>query len=393
MEDTTVETGTEGFVFDVGSLWARLLDLPDQRQARGKRYSLALVLLLMILAKLCGEDTPYGIAEWARLRGTVLVVALGLRRPTLPSHNTYRRVMSHAVVPAAMQRMTTAFLTQVNDVSRSVLVTIDGKTLRGAIPSGQSQGVHLLAAYLPDVGIVLMQLVVGQKENEIVAAPHLLATLDRRGKVVRGDAMLTHRALSVQIVDSGGDYLWLVKGNQSQLLADIQEVFHPAPSAPGWQTVSRDLRSAQTVNSGHGRLEKRTLTASTFLQSYTDWPGLAQVFKLEREVTVGATGVSRQEVVYGITSLSTPVAPPDRLWQLMRDYWGIENGLHYRRDKTLREDNTRLSHPQQAEVLAILNNFIIGLVRWQGFDNLAAARRYFCAHVDAALSLLLASPS
>ena len=96
----------------------------------------------------------------------------------------------------------------------------------------------------------------------------------------------------------------------------------------------------------------------------------------------------RQQVVYGLTSLSADEADPLRLIALTRGYWGIENGLHYRRDVTLHEDVTRMRDRQQAEVMAILNNLVIGLVAQQGFNNLAAARRYYAAHQSDALELL-----
>jgi predicted transposase YbfD/YdcC len=275
---------------------------------------------------------------------------------------------------------------------KGILIAIDGKTLRGTIPTGETQGVHLLAAYLPREGVVLMQVDVDGKENEIVAAPRLLSALDLRGKIVRGDAMLTQRSLSVQILEAGGQYVWEVKENQSALLADIQEVFDPAPTASGWGQAPRDLRKAQTVNSGHGRLERRTLTASCFLNDYCDWPGLEQVFKLERHVTQLNEGNTHCETVYGITSLTPAEACPSCSLKMVRGYWSIENRPHYRRDKTLREDATRMSNPIQAQAMAILNNLIVGLVLSQGFDSLPAARRHYSARPAKALNLPLSLP-
>ena len=311
----------------------------------------------------------------------------------MPCHNTYRRVLGQAINLVELQQMTSRYLTEGLNQGHSVLVAIDGKTLRGTIPKGDTRGVHLLAAYLPEEGIVLMQMAVDQKENEIRAAPSLLQTLDLRDKVVRADAMLTQRKLSAIVVDAGGDYLWVVKENQPQMLADIREVFDPAPAGPAWSHVPRDFRRAQTIDNGHGRLEKRILTASCFLNDYADWPGIKQVFRLEREVIIQGTGEIRQDVTYGITSLTPETGPPDALLGYMRDYWGIENGLHYRRDRTLHEDATRMSHPKLAEAIAIINNLVIGLVKWRGYDNLAAARRFFSANVEEALDLLLTSKS
>jgi predicted transposase YbfD/YdcC len=374
--------GDNGFIFEVGRLYEKLGALSDKRQPKGKRYPLAVVLLLLLLAKLAGQDRPSGIAQWVELRRRQLIATLNLKRPTVPCHNTYRRVMQEAVDVAELQTMVTAFLTQEPADGKSILVAVDGKTLRGTIPTGESHGVHLLAAYLPAEGLVLMQVAVDGKENEIVAAPRLLEAIDLRDKIVCGDAILTQRKLSVQILEAGGDYLWLAKDNQPALLADIQEVFDPAPTAAGWSQAPRELRTAQTVELGHGRLEKRILTATTFLNDYSDWPGLAQVFRLERQVVLTSTGEIHQEVVFGLTSLSPLKATARQLLDYIRNYWGIENGLHYRRDKTLQEDATRMKHPHQAEVMAVLNNFIVGFSRQFGFENLAEARRFFDAKLN-----------
>lgn len=385
MNDIIGAAGDNGFVVEVGRLYERLGKLADRRQAKGKRYPLAVVLLLLVLAKLAGEDRPSGIAQWVKLRRRQLVALLKLKRKTVPCHNTYRRVLQEAVDSDELQAALTEFLREEMADGQSILLAVDGKTLRGTIPTGENRGVHLLAAFLPAEGLVLMQVAVDRKENEIVAAPRLLETLDLRDKVVCGDAMLTQRELLVQILQAGGDYLWLAKENQPALLADIQEVFNPAPTAAGWSQTPRDLRTAQTVGSEHGRLEKRVLTASTFLNNYSDWPGLAQVFRLERQVTQLGTGETRHEVVYGLTSLSPLMASARQLLDYIRAYWAIENGLHYRRDKTLQEDATRMTHPRQAQAIATLNNFIVTFSRTHGFDNLAEARRYFDAWLNETL--------
>ena len=131
------------------------------------------------------------MAEWAQLRHTVLGPLLGLPK-RLPFDNTYRRTFASAISPAELDQQLTAFFRQQGG---GVLIALDGKILRGTIPAGQSQGLHLLAAYLPAEGIVLVQMAVENKENEIVAAPKVLASLDLRGKIVMGDAMQTQRAL------------------------------------------------------------------------------------------------------------------------------------------------------------------------------------------------------
>jgi predicted transposase YbfD/YdcC len=365
--------------------------VPDQRAARGKRYRLGQVCLLAVLAKLSGEDHPLGIAQWAQLRQPVLGPLLGLAK-RLPCHNTYRRVLGDSIRVADLDQHVSAFLQQCPGVGQSVVMVFDGKTLCGTIPTGQSQGVHLLAAYVPAEGIVLMQVAVANKENEIVVAPQLLAYLDLRGKIILGDAMHTQRELSVQILAGDGDFIWLVKANQPTLRDDIEQAFQPEHPVKGFSPLVTDFQSARTVDKAHGRHEERTLTASSLFNEYLNWPGVAQVFKLERRTVRLATGEVRHEIVYGLTSLSATEAPPKRLLHLVRQYWGIENGLHYRRDKTLHEDATRISNPSLAHNMATLNNLIVGLALTHGWRSLPAARRYYASSLPAALNLVFRKP-
>ena len=149
----------------------------------------------------------------------------------------------------------------------------------------------------------------------------------------------------------------------------------------------------QTVTKKHGRLEKRTLIASSLLTETSDWPGLAQVFQLERETRLLASNRVRRDVVCGVTSLSADQADPARLLGLVRGHWGIENELHYRRDVTLGEDACRVSSWCAAQVLAILNNLVLALLLRHGDKNAAQVRRRYNAHPDAALKLLVSLPS
>jgi predicted transposase YbfD/YdcC len=249
--------------------------------------------------------------------------------------------------------------------------------------------VHLLAAYLPGEGLALMQVEVDSRENEIVAAPRVLNMLDLRGKIVTGDALLTQRKLAVQIVEAGGEYVFPVKENQPDLRADIQTLFEPEPCVKGFSPATKDLRSVEKVEKGHGRLEKRTLTASRDLKGYVEWPYAEQVFKLEREFQQLNTGKRSQEVVYGITSLMASEANAARLLEITRGHWGIESGLHYRRDVTLREDRCRVRMGQAPQVLAVINNLVLGLFARLGYTHAPEARRHFAAHLDEAVNLIL----
>ena len=344
------------------------------------RYPLAWVLTMALLAKLAGEDRLTGIAEWVEHRKEALARALGLPRARAPHRTTYSRILGSTLSVEDFESMAGAFFAQSRQPGATVQLTIDGKTLRGSIGAGETRGEHLLAAYLPGEGVVLAQVAVDRKENEITAAPRLLETIDLRDKVVSGDAMLTQRELSRQVVESGGDYVWSVKDNQPQLRDDLITCFADAsPSEPGLAT---------TVEKGHGRLEQRRLWASADLNDYLDWPYVQQVFRLDRHTQCVKTGLVTNETVYGITSLSPERAGPQQLLSLARGHWNIENGLHYRRDETLREDwcHLRLGHTQR--MMAAINNLVLGLMLRRGVKNVPQQRRRYAARWDEALKLI-----
>jgi predicted transposase YbfD/YdcC len=242
----------------------------------------------------------------------------------MPHYSTWSRVLGHAVEPAEVEHVLGQFfLRAVRRSERkrgSLPLALDGKTLRGTIPLGASRGVHLLAAYLPKQGVVLAQMQVDQKSNEITHAPTLLKPLDLRGVVVSGDAMLDQRKLSLQIVQAKGDYLWTVKDNQEGLREDIDVLFQPHRKLAGTSAPPNDFRTARTVEKGHGRLDRRTITGSHELSAYSTWPELAQVFKLESQRTNGL-GTSETEVRYGVTSLPAHIAGPHRLTSI--DPWPL----------------------------------------------------------------------
>ncbi len=379
-----------GRVINLNNLYARFQSLTDRRKPKGKRYALATVLLALFLAKLCGEDKPSGIAQWVQLRGEWLAGVLNLKRKAMPSHHTYRRVLAEKVDREELEALARTRHRRHGKAGYHVVLSMDGKVIRGTIDLALSDGLCLLAAYLPGEGITLAQIALEKKQNEITAAPFLLDWVDLRNKVVIGDAIHTQREVSIQIGRAGGHYLWTVKGNQPQLQQDLQDWFdQEVDLIPGMGCPPKDFRSFTSITKGHGRLEARTLTTSSQLNDFLDWPFLQQVFKLERTATICKTGQTRHEIVYGVTSLPAEEASPQQLLEMLRSYWGIESGLHYRRDVSLHEDQTRFKSHSAAQAMAIINNLILGLLAESEFLFVPVARRYYAAHPEQALDLLL----
>lgn len=382
--------GQESLI-DVKSLYHYLQELEDPRSKQGRRYELASLLLMIILAKMGGEQTPSGITDWIMYRREKLEQHFPELARRSPCHMTYRRVLQKIVKPEELEQLMSDFHQFRLQEDREVILTIDGKTIRGTIPKGETRGLHLLAVYEPNQGLVLLEAQVDHKENEIVVAPQLLERLKIKGKIVLGDAMHTQRAISSQIVKAESDYLWIVKGNQARTNWAIERIFRPQMSRlKSKLPLHADFKRAVQVSKGHGRLEKRTIYTTTLLNDYLNWPQVAQVFRLERLVYHDPEQQRKtQHVVYGLTSLSPQKAEPRKLLSLVRHYWGIENGLHYRRDVTFHEDRTRMTLGNTAHNMAILNNFIIGLFSFAGFSNHAKTQRLFSAKPLLALDLLL----
>ena len=379
-----------GQVINVGSLYHRLESLKDRRKAKGKRYALATIMLGMFLAKLCGEDKPSGMAEWVALRGKWIAQVLGLKRKSMPSHHTYRRALADHVDAMEFEALAREHQRHCGKAGYQVVVAMDGKILRGTIDLESHDGLCLLAVFLPGEGITLAQMAIQDKQSEVSAAPTLLGWVDLRNKVVIGDALHTQRQISIQIGKAGGNYVWTVKGNHPQLLRDLQDWFDDrVPLLPGQGCPPKDFRATTVTNKGHGRLEVRTLTTSSQLNDFLDWPFLQQVFKLERTITLSKTGKRRQETLYGVTSLSAEQASPAQLLSMLRSYWHIENGLHYPRDVTLHEDQTRFKNHSAAHNMAIINNLVLGCLATSSFPFIPSARRFFAAHPHLALALLL----
>ncbi len=174
----------EGLVFDVGSLFEALAGLHDQRDARGVRYALTTLLVFVVLAKLAGENQIRGIAHWVKLQSELLADMLALSKVQAPHATTFSRVLGRALAIDEFERLVRNFFAAQPHAGQSVHLILDGKTLRGTIPAGRTQGLHLLAAYLPEEGWVLLQVEVSHAENEIPAALRVVKSLDLRGKII-----------------------------------------------------------------------------------------------------------------------------------------------------------------------------------------------------------------
>lgn len=359
-------------------------EIPDFRRRQGTRHPLAAIFSLACCAMLCGYRSYSAIAEWGRNYGTGIAHALGFTHQT-PCAATLHTVFRHVernTLEAQLGAWAEGVVatTPPAPSAGDAAIALDGKTLRGSRKQG-APGVHLLSALSHHLGLTLAQQAVDEKTNEITQVETVLRQLVLQDRVVTMDALLTQRHVAQTIVDGGGDYVMIVKDNQPQLRADIELVFTLPPAGDRQE-------SARTVDIGHGRIEQRNLTTSEALMDYSDWPGLAQVFELGRHVIIKKTGEERVEVVYGVTSLRSEQVTPGRLLDLVRGHWHIENKSHWVRDVTFDEDRSQVRCGNIPQVMAALRNTVMGLLRWAGHTNIAAACRRLAAQPAQALALI-----
>ncbi len=364
------------------SLAAAFADLPDPRRAASVRYPLPALLALTVAGLLANQLSVLAIAEWGARQDAEVLAALGLPAAQTPCQSTLQRLFHRLDGDALAAHLTACFAPRATPPAPErgpQGVAVDGKAQRGRLrfPGGGCP-VHALSAFCHEQGIVLAHEPIAavaetdRGEAELSVAPALLDRIDWTGRVLTGDALFCQRNLCQQVRAAGGDYLMLVKSNQGRLYGDLALLFDPPADVHPLPLLDR--RRTRTLEQGHGRtLEYRELVASTDLADYLDWPGQAQVFRIERRWW--EHGQPKYARHYEITSLSPAAADPARLLALKRGHWTIENRLHRRKDVTFGEDASLIHAGQGPTVLALLRDAAITVLHLAGIHRVAACLR------------------
>jgi predicted transposase YbfD/YdcC len=350
--------------------------LSDWRKARGKVYSLASLLVLVMAGLMCGQQGPTAISQWGAELPFLVRATMGLPPDRRPSAMTLCRLLWR-LDPDELEAALRLWIVEVNaqlaQARDSRRIALDGKAQRGAAKRG-AQSAHLLAAVSHQLKTVLGEVPVDSKTNEITVVSELLNLLVVEGHLVTMDALLTQRRIAQEIIARKADYLMVVKNNQPQLAEDIRLCFDAEP-------LRGEVRgTAYTLNKGHGRLEEREIITSAAMKEFlADWPGLEQVMQITRTVTKTSTGETRTEKVYAITSLPPERGSPEALLEANRGHWTIENSVHWVRDVTLGEDACAVHKDRSSQTLVALRNAVLALVRLAGFTCVAEAIRRYSA--------------
>jgi predicted transposase YbfD/YdcC len=262
-------------------------------------------------------------------------------------------------------------------------LAVDGKTVRGA-RTEERDAPHLLSCFTHQSQEVWAELAVGEKTNEIPEARKLLPTLPIGGRVCTFDALHSHRQLWNLLRTKHAYPLFVVKGNEPTLQADLTTHF----SDPHVQ-----FQQAETTDRRRGRVESRLIKVSQELCPYlqAEWPGITHVAQLTRTRT--EKGETSVEVVYLITILPPGQDRPHDVLALVRGHWAIENSLHYVRDVTFAEDRSRIRTGHAPQLLAACRTLAITLIHRSGSAHIAASRRSFSYHPCRAFDFLFARAS
>jgi predicted transposase YbfD/YdcC len=379
------KAGVEGGALDESIVFLHhFKDLPDPRQRGKVLYPLQEVLLLCLLAVLAGAETVTDIARF----GEKKIALLRRFRPFhagTPAHDHLGDILA-TLDATAFQRCFVAWVAALTGAPAEV-IAIDGKTLRRSYQKKSAKApIHMVSAFAARQRLVLGQVKVAEKSNEIVAIPALLALLAIEGAIVTIDAMGCQREIAQQILDKKADYILALKGNQGSLREDV-ELFAAEQKANGFQhtTVSRH----ETVDGDHGRIETRTYTAIhdvAWLQERHQWPGLKGVVMVESTREIGEK-VERETRFY-ITSL---VWLAHALGPAIRSHWAVENSLHWVMDMIFRDDECRLRTDHAPANFTTLKHMAHNLMRRAPGKDSMRLRRKVAAWDDDFLTSLIAA--
>lgn len=356
--------------------------LADPRQPGKVMYPLDEVLLLCLLAVLAGAETIVDIARFGEKKLELLRRFRPFRDGT-PSHDHLGDILA-ALEAEQFQRCFVSWVASLTGTSAEV-IAIDGKTSRRSHRKG-GVPLHMVSAFAARQRLVLGQVNVADKSNEIVAIPKLLEMLAIAGAIVTIDAMGCQRKIAQKIIDKKADYVIALKGNQGSLREDV-ELFVTEQKAAGFKDtrISRD----QTVDGDHGRIETRTTTVIhdvDWLQERHDWPGLKAIVVVDsiREIS----GKIEHQTRFYITSLVMLAA---LLGPIVREHWLVENGLHWVLDMNFRDDECRVRTDHAPANFSTLKHMALNLIRMAPGKDSLRLRRKVAAWDDDFLASLIAA--
>jgi predicted transposase YbfD/YdcC len=337
-------------------------DIDDPRIERSKLHKLPDIMTIAICAVICGADTWEDIELFGDSKYKWFKEFLELPNG-IPSHDTFSRVFS-LINPQQFQQCFVNWVQSIKKLTNGELISIDGKTLRHSFDTKNDKGaIHMVSAWMASQRLVLGQVKVNEKSNEITAIPELLKVLCLKGCIVTIDAMGCQREIVKQIVEQDGDYVINLKKNQGSLYERVDELFKQAIKSKFQGFEHDELRLTEQ---GHGRNETRFCTilnnVHDLIDSEDKWDKLTSVGMINFMRT--SKGKTTLETRYFITSLSCKA---ELLAQIVREHWNIENQLHWILDVAFREDDCRIRKGNAAQNFAVLRHISLNLLNQEKY--------------------------
>ena len=283
----------------------------------------------------------------------------------IPSHDVLGKLFKR-LNPDVFNQCFADWINQVSELTEGEVVAIDGKTICGSADSGKSKSaVHIVSAYASSNRICLGQKAVDTKSNEITAIPKLLELLTIKGCVVTIDAMGCQTDIAEDIIKSGADYVLAVKSNQKELFEQVKKMF----------SIHKSFNTDESVDVGHGRVENRTCQAIddlTFMDDTAPWMKLRSVVRIQSERYFKKTGKTTKDEWYYISSLP---ANAQKLNQIVRQHWAIENNLHWSLDVIFKEDSSLKKKDYSAQNFSIINKVVLAILEKDNSVKLSKPRK------------------
>lgn len=326
--------------------------IPDFRRSHKQLYNLESILLIGIISVICGADSWNEMENYANSKEEFLRSFLDLPNG-IPSHDTFNRVFSN-IDSAHFEACFIEWVRILAQLKPKEVIAIDGKTIRGAKASGKKSPIHMVSAWANENNMVLGQVKVSEKSNEITAIPKLLEVLSIKDTIVTIDAMGCQTDIAEKIIEKQADYILAVKGNQEQLLELIQDEFR----------FGKNIETHLTEEVDHGRIETRTCSCIAnfkFIQDGNRWKNLTTVIKIEsiREFKNSEKPTETATRFY----ISSLLAKPEDFQKAIRSHWAIENKLHWSLDVAFSEDASRKRTKNASQNFSILNKIALNLLK------------------------------
>ena len=327
--------------------------IDDPRSHINKLHNLSDILLIGIISVICGAETWEQMVEFSKSKEDFLRKFLKLENG-IPSKDTINRLFSSI----DSSQFETCFIDWVNSIStlsKGQVIAIDGKTIRGAKEHGKKSPVHMVSAWANQSNLVLGQVRVNEKSNEITAIPQLLENLLLEGNIITIDAMGTQTDIASKIIEEKADYILAVKGNQKQLLDEIKDEFK----------FSKDIEKDVNIDAGHGRIETRICSVVSqfqFIENENNkWANLNQIIRIDslREFK-NSDKEDEKSTRYYISSLNNTAIDYQKN---IRSHWGVENKLHWVLDVGFSEDASRKRKNNAAQNYSILLKVALNLLK------------------------------